>query len=551
MELRDYQFDAVDAPINYFNEGGTGHPIVAMPTGTGKSIVIASFVKKIFQTYSKQRVMMLTHVKELIEQNFDKFMRVWPTAPAGIYSAGLKRREHQFPITFAGIASAYKQPELFGHIDLILIDECHLVSPKQATMYQTFIMALASVNPELRVIGYTATPYRVGQGFLTESGGLFTDICIDMTDMASFNWFFDNGYLTRLIPKPMKTALDMTGVRIQGGEYNQQELQLAVDKETITRAALSEAVILGQERDHWLVFASGVDHAIHITAMLNEYGISATCVHSKMDDYERDKNLKDYRAGKYRAMVNNGILTTGFDFALIDMIVILRPTRSPGLWVQMLGRGTRPAYAPGSDLTTVEGRLEGIANGVKPNCLVLDFARNSEVIGPINDPIIPKAKGKGNGGEAPVRLCPQCECYCHASLVACPICGMEFPRQVKFGVQSSTTVLIKEEEPAKIVSFTVDRITYSRHQKEGRPSSMRVSYYCGLRKFEEWVCFEHEGYAKHKAHKWWRERGAGDQIPSTVDDALERTGEINSTAEIKVWINKKHPEIMGYTFLPF
>ena len=550
MQLRDYQFDAVDAPLNYFMEGGTGHPIVAMPTGTGKSVVIASFVKKIFQLYSKQRVMMLTHVKELIEQNFEKFMAVWPTAPAGIYSAGLGRKEHAFPITFAGIASVRNKADLFGHIDLILIDECHLVSTKESTMYRKFINDLMAYNPALKVIGYTATHYRVGQGLLTEAEGLFTDICIDMTEMESFNWFFDNGYLCRLIPRPMQTQLDVSNVHLQHGEYNSHELQLAVDKESITRAALIEAVAFGEDRDHWLVFASGVDHAIHITDMLNELGVSARCVHSKMTDAERDENIRDYRAGKYRAIVNNGILTTGFDYPLIDMILVLRPTRSPGLWVQMLGRGIRPVFAEGFDLSTVEGRLAAIQQSCKPNCLVLDFARNTEVIGPINDPILPKAKGKGGNGEAPVRICDACGSYCHASLLNCPTCGHLFPRDVKFGIKPGTTELIKKEDLPEVLRFDVDRMTYSLHTKQGRPDSLKVSYYSGIRRFEEWICFEHEGYAKHKAHRWWRDRSKQD-VPETSLAALERVNELEPAHAIRVWVNKKYPEIMSYEFLPF
>lgn len=550
MQLRDYQFDAVDAPINYFMEGGTGHPIVVMPTGTGKSVVIASFVKKVFQQFPRQRVMMLTHVKELIEQNFDKFMKVWPTAPAGIYSAGLGRRDHQYPITFAGIASVCKKAELFGHIDLILIDECHLVSTKESTMYRSFIDHLMQYNPALKVIGYTATHYRVGQGLLTESEGLFTDVCINMTERESFNWFFDNGYLCRLIPRPMQARLDVSGVRMQSGEYNQHDLQLAVDKESITRAALEESIAFGFDRDHWLVFASGVEHAVHITDTLNELGVSTRCVHSKMTDGERDKNIADYRAGKFRAIINNGILTTGFDYAMIDMIVVLRPTRSPGLWVQMLGRGTRPVYAEGFDLSTTEGRLTAIQNSCKPNCLVLDFARNSEVIGPINDPVLPKAKGKGGNGEAPIRICEACGSYCHASLLTCPTCGHEFPRDVKFGAKAGTTELIKQEDLPEVVHFSVERITYALHTKEGRPTSLRVSYYCGIRRFEEWICFEHEGYAKHKAHRWWRDR-CKNEVPNTSVEALERINELEPIIGVHVWINKKYPEIMRYEFLPF
>jgi DNA repair protein RadD len=164
---RWYQEEAIKSIFSYFMEND-GNPIIALPTGTGKSIVIADFVKKVFSYYQGQRVMMLTHVKELIKQDYQKLIDVWPTAPAGIYSAGLNRRDHLYPITFAGIASVHKKPELFGKQDLAIIDECHLVSARSNTMYLKFIDAMRAINPALKVIGLTATKYRLGQGLLTE-----------------------------------------------------------------------------------------------------------------------------------------------------------------------------------------------------------------------------------------------------------------------------------------------------------------------------------------------------------------------------------------------
>lgn len=548
MQFRDYQDYAIESIFRYFEEGGEGNPVVAMPTGTGKSVVIGGFIQRAFQRYPGQRVMKLTHVKELIEQNFEKLLAIWPTAPAGIFSAGLGRRDAYCPITYAGIATAIKAVETFGHVDLLLIDECHLVSPKADTMYQAFINGLKKVNPYLKVIGFTATHYRMGQGLLIEEGGLFTDVCVDMTTLEAFNWFLAEGYLCPLVPRPTRTELDVEGVKIQQGEYNLKQLQEAVDRDEVTHAALLEALEMGHDRQHWLVFASGVEHAIHVAAMLESLGVSATCVHSKMSDGERDQRLADYKAGKYRAMVNNGILTTGFDFPAIDLIVMLRPTQSPGLWVQMLGRGTRPLYAPGFDLETTEGRLAAIINSPKRNCLVLDFAGNTRRLGPINDPVIPKRKGKG-GGQAPVRICENCGIYCHASLTHCPECGFEFPRSIKFGFHAGTEALIRDgQEFPQVELFRVHRVVYNEHRKEGRPPSIRASYYCGLQMFDEWVCLEHEGFARKKARDWWRNRATDPQPPETIAEAFQRLGDLRTPTHIRVWVNKKHPEVMSYEY---
>ena len=399
---RQYQTEAVASIWQYFQTHPTGNPIIAMPTGSGKTIVNARFLEGIYKMFPFQKVMLLTHVKELIQQNYDKLVALWPDAPVGIYSDGLGQKESRQQITLGGIASVWRKPELFGHVDLIIIDEVHLVSPRGNTMYQTFITALQKINPHIRVIGLTATPWRMGHGLLTDPykdkddkihPSVFTDFCFDITNYQSFNRLIAEGYLVPLIPKKPKTELNVDGVHLRGGEFIEKDLQLAVDKYEITVAACKEAIELGKDRKKWLVFASGIEHAEHITEILNDMGISAGCVHSKRDD--RNKMIADFRAGKLRALVNNNILTTGYDDPTVDMIVVLRPTMSTVLWVQMLGRGTRPVYPAGYDSETIEQRIEAIKASGKLDCLVLDYAGNTRRLGPINDPVILSSKLRG------------------------------------------------------------------------------------------------------------------------------------------------------------
>lgn len=549
MKLREYQHPAVESVFKYFENGGTGNPLIAMPTGTGKAIILGAFIKEAYLRYPNQRFIKLTHVKELIKQNHDRLLELWPTAPVGIYSAGLGRRDTIFPITYAGIASAYKNPHYFGHLDLIIIDEAHLVSPKEGTMYQKFIRKIREVNPLVKVIGLTATDYRLGQGKLTEDDGIFTHVVFDMTGVEGFNWFISQGYLSPLIPRKTHTELNVEDVKVIGGDYVQKELQMAVDQESITNEILKETIWLGKDRKHWLVFASGIEHAEHVSDMLDSMGVESTFIHSKMSAETRDKNLADYKAGKYQAMVNNGILTTGFDFPEIDLIVMLRPTQSPGLWVQMLGRGTRPVYADGYSLETADGRLAAIKAGPKQNCLVLDFAGNTRRLGPINDPQIPKRKGKGGGGEAPVKVCPECGIYNHAAIRFCFNCGAEFPKEVKIWTGASTEELLRDSIP-QVETFQVHKVVYTEHHKKDKPPSIKVSYYCGLRLFEEWVCLEHLGYAKHRAHDWWRlmTTKPEEPVPISTEEGLLRINELKIPKTLRIWVNKINPQVMGHGF---
>jgi DNA repair protein RadD len=554
---------AVQALFDYWMNN-TGNPVVAMPTGTGKSLVIAEFIRRALLQYPGTRILVLTHVKELVGQNFEKLLELWPTAPAGIFSAGLRRRDLGRAATFCGIGSVAKRPELFGRVDLVLIDECHTVSAKETTQYQRFINALKRSNPLLKIAGLTATPYRLGQGMIVEPGGLFSDICFDITSRDEFNQLIAEGYLAPLVPKKMKAEFDVSGVKMTAGDFNAKDLAAAVDKEAITRAACEEMVAYGTERKSWLVFASGIQHAEHVALTLAEMGISAVAIHSKSGDEARDEAVAAFKSGEIRALVNNGVFTTGFDFPGIDMIAVLHPTASPGLWVQMLGRGTRPLWLPGFDISTIEGRLSCIMSGPKRNCLVLDFAGNTRRLGPINDPKKPKTKGKGPKGDVPAKVCATCMTFNHVSARHCCECGAEFPFKVKLEREASEDELIAgnpvDEAPKEPVTewFHVKGVTYSKHVpfmgkrsaifKSAKPN-MRVSYDCGIRSFTEHVCFEHEGAAKASARQFWLEAGGpGLSIPQTVDEALARTASLMEPQRVRVWINRQHPQIMFREF---
>lgn len=525
MQPRSYQVEANQSIFGYFLSN-TGNPVVAMPTGTGKSVVIGMFCWEVLWQYPGQKIMVLTHVKELIEQNYSKLKALWPNAPAGIFSAGLGRREAYLPITFAGIGSVAKKAHLFGRVDLVLIDECHMVSATDTTMYQKFLAELRQANPNLKVVGFSATPWRLGQGRITDEGGLFTDICFDITGVEAFNRLIAEGYLSPLIPKRTRTMLDTDGVHMRGGEFISSELQAAVDRDEVTQAALAELVEQGTDRKHWLLFSSGIEHAEHIGQMLSlQYGVDNVVIHSKMagGDAARDEAIRRFKAGEVRCAINNNVLTTGFDFPGIDLIGMLRPTASPVLWVQMLGRGTRP--------------WEG-----KDNCLVLDFAGNTGRLGPINDPVIPRKAGKG-GGEAPVRICDACGTYNHASVKHCICCGAEFHFVTKLKMSAGTADLVAGEMPV-VELFKVDHITYTIHTKLGSPPSVRVSYYCGLRSFLEFVCVQHEGWAKRKAREWWALR-TSQPMPDTTEEAMQIISTLMPATHLRVWVNKKYPQIMN------
>jgi DNA repair protein RadD len=529
MQLRYYQAEALDALYNYFLTHETGNPLIGLPTGTGKSVLPAAFIQGIMRQWPQTRFLMVTHVKELIQQNADELLKLWPTAPLGIYSAGLKQRDTAHPIIFGGVQSMIKHPDWFGHRDIAFVDEAHLISGDDSSRYQSFFAFMKLINPKLKIIGMSATLYRMGMGYITENG-LFTDVVYDKTSMDGFNELLERKFMAPLIPLRTRTELDVSDVSVNQGEFVATQLQGAVDKAEITFNALKEACHVGTNRKSWLIFASGIEHAEHIAEQLGAFGIDCAPVHSKRPADYNDAAIKAFKANELRAIVNYGKLTTGFNHPAIDLILMLRPTLSVPLWVQMLGRGTR------------------IADG-KDNCLVLDFARNTPRLGPINDPSIPKMK-KGEAGEMPVKICESCGAYNHTKVRICCQCGAEFSFQVKIVSKPGTEELIRNaatETLPQIETFNVLNATYVKHDgKRGIPS-LKVTYFTTGLAFKEYICLEHSGMAGKIARDWWRRRVKGEP-PKSIDEALQSVSQLKCPRYIRVHVNKNHPEILGAEF---
>ncbi len=525
MSLRDYQEQAVAAVFTHF-QTTAGHPVVVMPTGTGKSHVIAGVIQRALTTWPRTRALVLTHVKELVEQDATKLRAAWPGAPVGVYSAGLGVRDTQDAVIVGGVASVVKNIDKFGRRDLVLIDECHLLSQSGESMYQRVLTRLRERNPKLRVVGFSATPYRLGQGHLCDDG-LFTHVCINQADIRWFDFFVQRGYLAPVIPWKPPVQADLTGVKMARGDYAVGQLQAAVDVDPLTQAAVANMVERGGDRKSWLVFAAGVDHAKHVAAAIAAHGVSAAPIYGALPKEERDRLIAAFKAGELRCLVNNNVLTTGFDHPPIDLVGMLRPTTSPSLWVQMVGRGMRPA--PG-----------------KANCLVLDYAGNTERLGPVNDPVLPSKRGGKSDGAPPVKICPQCGCYNHTTVRECYFCGYEFPIRPKLTTDPSEYALLASDRTV-VEEVPIERILRGKHHKAGKPASLRVTYMRGLVRFDEWVCFEHGGHARKMAEKWWATR-ATTQCPSTVQEALDRWDELVQPRKVRVWTGNKYPRVIDHIF---
>lgn len=435
---------------------------------------------------------MLTHSKELIAQNLEKLRTHWSNAPVGVYSASLGRRCLSEPITFAGIQSVRNKGAAIGHIDLCVIDECHSVSPTQAGGYRTLISDLYRTNPDMRVIGLSASPYRLGHGMIHEGDEVIFDALIEP---VSIEKLVADGYLSTLRSKHTALTYSTAGVKKSGGEFVAKDLELTVNTHDNNTAVITETIKRAEGRKSILVFCAGVAHAHDVADLFNQYGVIAACVTGDTNPAERDRIIRDFQAGKIRVLTNVNVLTTGFDYPAIDCIVFLRPTMSPGLYYQMAGRGLR------------------IAEG-KTDCMVLDFAGNVSRHGPITAITPPKKRGNSTG-DAPTKTCPECDEIVPAQVKVCPSCNHAFmpPEKEPLALRNDDIMGI---EP---IDMNVKLWSWRTHTSRTSGKEMlKVTYYGELSDppITEYFPVLHDGYAGNKA----REKVAAIAVKSGTDYRL-------------------------------
>jgi len=516
ITLRPYQAEAVSAVYDHLRRRDD-NPCVVIPTAGGKTPVMATICRDAVQQWNG-RVLILAHVKELLEQAVEKLHIMAPDLwmQIGVYSAGLKSRDKDKPITVAGIQSVYKRAAELDAFDLVLLDESHMLPPDGEGMYRTFLADAKVVNPNVRLVGLTATPYRMATGMICGPENLLNHVCYEI----GVKELITQGYLCPLKSRAGKSKANLDDLHIRAGEFIASEVEAAMDQYTLVQSACEEIIELTRDRSSVLIFTSGVQHGRHVAANMTRIsGLECGFVCGETPGLERELMLRRFKAGEVKYLANVNVLTTGFDAPNIDCVVLLRPTNSPGLYYQMVGRGFR--LHPG-----------------KTDCLILDYGGNIIRHGPVDDLKI-KEPGQ-SGGEAPAKECPECQALIHAAYATCPECGYEFPppeRERHDAKASSAGILSGQTTNTE---YEVEDTAYYVHVKRGasddHPKTMRVDYQIGWNEWKsEWVCPEHTGYARAKFEAWWRAR-SNEPVPDTARDAvlLASGGALALTTQITV-----------------
>ncbi len=502
---REYQQEAVDSLTGFLRKC-KGDPILELPTGAGKSWIIAMICRQLSSWGC--RAVILQPSKELVEQNVAKLKSLCPELSIGIYSASLRSKQGEADFVFATIGSVVGKEVELGERQLVIVDEAQCIPAGEGGQYNEFRRELKSMNPKMRMVGLTATPYRLDSGPIVGSGLPFDSLAYKLP----LGRLLDEGYLTPL--KSISVSqVDTSGLRKQGWDYNKTEMSMLFEDNVTQSVKETVDVANAQGCKSCLCFASGVDHAEKVKSQIETMtGERVEVVTGETLPLERSQIIADFQAGRLRWLVNVNVLTVGFDSPNVDLIAVMRATLSAGLFSQICGRGLR--LFDGKDV-----------------CYLLDFGGNVARHGAIDDDDYgnkPKRASEGNG-EAVMKQCPCCGSPCYAASREC-LCGFMFP-------PPATNVESRADGVNDVMNATADlkggwievpisEVLYFTHRKEGKPDSMRVVYKAEksgnevfAAEYSDWYCFEHTGGARKMAERKW----AGltrNHCPDTTYEAL-------------------------------
>lgn len=361
IKPRDYQAEAVDLLFRTLKHDKESRPVIVLPTGAGKSVVAALICEQLAAV--RFRVVILCRTKELVKQNHDRTRQLCPGMHTSIYCGGLGVKDASGEFVFATAQSIAKNCSALGHRDLVLVDEAHQMPARSESQYQKIMAELADINPGVRLAGMTATPYRTDGGAIAGEGKQFSCIAYakNLVDMVNSGW------LVPIVVADESDAVDLSGVSVTAGDYDESELGHIFGERCIQHAFELSEIARKRDRKSCIVFASTVLHANKICRELSKLGNSVSVVAGTTPAKQRDSIIGQFKSGKLRFLVNVGVLTTGFDAPNVDMVGLCRATMSHGLLYQILGRGMR--------------LHEG-----KSDCLLVDYGGHHDRLGDIYSP---------------------------------------------------------------------------------------------------------------------------------------------------------------------
>jgi len=401
MLLRPYQEIAVNSAIDALDKHG--NTVVVAPTGAGKTIMLSALIGKRCQT--RRNVLVLQHRDELVNQNMDKFKRINPNILTSIVNAEEKDWNGDAVFSMVQTLSRPNNLDNMKAMDMLVVDESHHVV---ADTYTRIINHAKQINDKVEIVGFTATPNRGDKKGLRE---VFTN-CSHQIEISTL---IREGFLvspkTYVIDVGVRSELE--NVRKTVVDFDMDQVARIMNKRAINQRVVSEWLDKANDRKT-VVFCSTVAHAEDLCQEFVEEGINAKIVTGNTDKTERREILEDLSSGDTQVVVNVSVLTEGFDSPPVSCIVLTRPCSYKSTMVQMIGRGLR---------TIDQNEYPDI---VKTDCVVLDFGTSVLTHGSLEEEVNLEGSQSELQGDAPEKVCPECNSVVPLGVRECPMCGFEF-----------------------------------------------------------------------------------------------------------------------------
>ena len=523
IELRQYQQEALNTIL-----GAIPHQseiLIQAATGAGKTIIFCKLIETILTKWPQVKIGILAHRKELITQAQDKLLRVWPDAPIGLACASTGEPvDLDKPVVIGSVQTLVRRIKATDPFDLIIVDETHRIPPTNInSQYKTWLDAMQAANEKVRILGFTATPFRLSHGYIygweckVGNVNLFPqlDYRISISQLQELDYLCQ--YRAKEITDVKK---DLVGVRVTG-EYNLGDLSDVMSREEHVGSAVKAVKEYAPDRSRIVVFCVTIDHAETVMRAFQDEKFRAACVHSKMPMAQRNMILKMFERGELQVVCNVGVLTEGWDSPAVDCIVLCRPTKSVGLYVQMVGRGLRP-------------------HRDKKDVLILDLSSNCKTHGDPNSPEVevPGPNAGVNKLKELFKVCHNCKELNSLSALFCVACRMEFPKktrekeQINDAITMTDVVFNKPKKPAPfVVEISEQNISDFISKKGNRMLRVNLVGFAPGSFITQFVnvFFDFEGnaseWSQKKARQQWRFL-VQTEPPESMEEALERQGEL-------------------------
>lgn len=523
LELRPYQLRTLDTAWDALQF--KHNVLLVAPCAAGKTILFSKLIQRLLRENPAFRALVLTDREILVTQSRDKLASVAPELAEniGIVCASLTAtKDLDRRVTIASRQTLINHLDRFEPVQLVIVDECHLMAmptedDHEPDQFATIINRLRGYNPNLRLLGCTASPYRLNAGYIYGPGNrpgsrpYFDQIDAEITTVE----LLAGGYIAPLTGRVNTSAgleEDLRNVNVIGGEYNLGQVSMAMCKVSHVQTCIDAWKVYAGDRKKTLVFCCTIEHSEAIAKAFTDAGVPAAAIHSKLSQIEESMRFSAMERGTLQVFTSVAKLTTGMDVVDLDCGILARPTKSTALYKQMVGRFQRTA--PG-----------------KTDALILDLVGAATEFGTDMDNLrVNVPRGDGEGGESVVKICPGtnddgtvCGQMIHAALRYCPHCGFEFPMAEAVEAKIGALKKVEFNAAKEPEIYEVASVDYEIHEssKNGK-SLIKVGYFCGIYStFNEWVCLPdfYQGYAVDKARDWWETR-TDEPFPSSVEEFI-------------------------------